>query len=123
MNDIEIILKNFKEAKKLFNGENEQPNTVVGKLYWTNPSNVLWLWSTDNQEGYEGSQTQIGINKKGKFVWGYFSHCSCFGYEDYTGETNSFPPKDFKSYEFESIDKDINVILDHRLNLVAKVFI
>ena len=90
---------------------------IVGKLTWNNPVDILWLYSTKNSEGYEGSQTQIGIKKDGTVVWGYFSHCSCYGYESYTGDYKEFEDKEdtFKAYEMENVDKDILNILKTRI--------
>jgi len=39
--------------------------SVIGSVYWDNP-NLLWVLVTNNEEDYEGHQSQIGINKEGK---------------------------------------------------------
>ena len=38
-------------------------STPIGDLNWLNP-NILFLFTTQNPEEYEGRQTQIGITKK-----------------------------------------------------------
>ena len=78
------------ELKIMFNGlpGNTGQTTPFGHQHWNVPSDVLWLDYTSNEEGYDGSQTQIGIKQDGTIVWGYFSHCSCYGYEDYRGQAH-----------------------------------
>ena len=94
-------------------------------LHWTLPEEVLWLYATNNSEGYDGSQTQIGVTKEGKVVWGYFSHCSCYGYEDYKGEFKELNEDNLihteKYYEMENIEKEVLVILKDRLKQISKI--
>lgn len=93
----------------------EDMKTPIGNLYWANP-NILFLITTSNEEGYEGSQTQIGLSKDGRLMWEYQSHCSCNGYETShehgkelevtkkTYELNDVP-LDWESQIRENIDK------------------
>lgn len=80
----------------------------IGILHWDNP-NLLWVLITNNEEGYEGSQTQLGLTKDGQLVWEYQSHCSCDGYEHSSNVPNNDFCKDIagkKSYELEGIPLD-----------------
>lgn len=107
------------------NDYDEKTNPVVGKLWWSKPDNVLWLYSTDNdEEGYEGNQTQFGVDTLGVVHWAYYSHCSCNSYSDYDGETKAYSPKTHtrKDYELENIPEDIKPILVKRLREVLKDF-
>jgi hypothetical protein len=56
-------------------------NPVVGKLAWNEPANVLWLDAEIDERQYEGNAEQWGVNKQGRMVWAFFSHCSCYSYE------------------------------------------
>ena len=98
-----------------------KPIPIVGTLIWNKPIDVLWLYATGNEEDYEGSQTQIGIKKDGTVVWGYFSHCSCYGYENYEGDYKEFEDKEdtFKMYEMEGVDKAILAIIQARIKEIA----
>jgi len=79
------------------------------------------LYSTSRTEDYEGSQTQIGIDKEGKLMWGYFSHCSCYGYEDYNGDYKEFEDNEdtFKMYEMNEVPKEILIILKGRIKEIG----
>ena len=78
--------------------------TRIGKLWWDN-ADLIFVLVTDEEEGYEGSQAQIGISKGGGIRWEYQSHCSCNGYEDSSGVGNEFNLTK-KSYELASIPLD-----------------
>lgn len=56
---------------------------------------------TNNVEGYEGSQTQLGICKDGTIRWEYQSHCSCNSYEDSEGDGEIFCTKTMEKKDFE----------------------
>lgn len=116
---------NFYEAKARFNRQyntwDEIRNEIVGRLYWVKPENVLWLYATSNDEGYEGHQTQFGIDINGVVWWAYFSHCSCYNYEEYDGTVKEFAPEDFKCYELTEVAPDILLILAERIKKLNKV--
>lgn len=80
---------------------------VLGHIWWDNP-NILWLLITENEEGYEGSQTQIGLTKDGRIMWEYQSHCSCNGYEN-SHEHGEELDWSKKTYELNSIPQDWEV--------------
>lgn len=82
-------------------------DSPIGELHWDNP-NLVWVFFTNNLEGYEGSQTQIGLNADGKLMWEYQSHCSCNGYELSHGHGKDFLEEASKpkSYELEGIPLD-----------------
>jgi len=123
--DISNELKSFWSSyKHKYNSEVnvyslEQNLPIVGRLYWIIPDDVIWLYATNNEEDYEGSQTQIGIKKDGTIVWGYFSHCSCYGYEDYKGEIEELTEENLihtqKTYELENVDNNILNIIKSRI--------
>ncbi len=100
-------------------------NPIIGKLWWNVPADILWLYSTQNEEGYEGSQTQFGVRKDGTIVWGYFSHCSCYGYEDYKGEVSELNDENEihtrKTYELEDVDTGVLLIMKQRLKEISKL--
>lgn len=58
--------------------------------WWQGPKDVVWVAWSNNEEDYEGSQTQIGVREDGTLVWEYQSHCSCNSYGD--SETRSARP-------------------------------
>lgn len=97
---------------------------IIGKLWWVVPQEVLWLYTTNNEEGYDGNQTQFGIKKDGTIVWGYFSHCSCYGYEDYRGEFTELTDDNIihtkKTYELENVDFGVLEIMKKRLKEISK---
>ena len=125
-------LKNWELLKKKLNGiPTDIEDSYYGNLYvvdyenelgwkfwWNKPMEVLWLSATDNKENYEGSQTQFGVKKDGTIVWAFFSHCSCYYYEDYGGNVNNFKEKDFKSYELENVPKEIMLILKDKMKRI-----
>lgn len=95
-------------------------------LYWTIPEEVIWLYSTNNSEdGYDGSQTQIGVTKEGKVVWGFFSHCSCYDYESYEGEFKELSEDNLvhteKYYHMENVNTDVLIILKDRLKQISEI--
>jgi hypothetical protein len=124
------IQEYFSSYKNKFNKNEKDSNydytqNVIGKLFWICPDNVLWLYSTDNKEDYEGHQTQIGITREGKVVWGFFSHCSCYGYEDYKREFEELKEENDihteKVYELKDVDKDILKIINYRIKQIVKI--
>ncbi len=102
-----------------FEDKYTRPNGLF-KLWWDVPKDVLWLYATSNEENYEGSQTQIGIQKNGTRVWGFFSHCSCNSYEEYDGKFEEFIDTQ-KNYELEKIDIDILNILKDRIQKITRL--
>ena len=117
----------FEGLKKYYNANPDTDNPIIGHLWWIKPSDTLWLFVTDKEEGYDGSQTQIGIKQDGTLMWGYFSHCSCYGYEDYEGDTKELNDLSFKEYEMQGIEPDclevIKLRLQHIIDLGTTVFI
>ena len=120
----------FSSYKNKYNHKNKNSwedsiSLIVGKLWWTVPDEVLWLYSTNNEEGYEGSQTQFGIKKDGTVVWGYFSHCSCYGYEDYKGEITELNDENEihtrKTYELKEVDQNLLIIIENKLKQISKL--
>ena len=81
--------------------------TVIGKLWWDNPD-LIFVLVTDQEEGYNGSQAQVGITKDGRIRWEYQSHCSCNDYEDSMGDGDGdfVPELSKKSYELKGIPLD-----------------
>ncbi len=98
---------------------------IIGDLWWTVPEDVFWLYSTQNDEGYEGSQTQFGVKQDGTIVWGFFSHCSCYGYEDYDGEVNNLTDENEvhtrKTYKLNDVDNGVLLIMKQRLKEISKL--
>lgn len=113
----------FNPTPKNYYDENIFP--IIGKLWWVIPEEVLWLYATYNEEGYDGSQTQFGIKKDGTIVWGFFSHCSCYGYEDYKGEFTELAEENMihtkKTYELENVDFEVLEIIKKRIKDISKV--
>ena len=120
---------NFYEAKAKFNKSPDYRNytdisgnnPIIGTLFWTNPPNVLWLYATDNEEDYEGHQTQFGIDEQGNIYWAYYSHCSCNGYSDKDDTTNLFKEEDWKCYELTDVSKEVFTIMADRIRKLNKV--
>ena len=107
---IKKVVKKFDELKRTQVLKKEEYGSsfisVIGEFHWNNPD-LLFVFTTNNEEDYEGSQTQVGISRDGKLYWEYQSHCSCDDYEDSKGLEKEFPPKDEKhSYELEGIPLD-----------------
>ena len=98
-------------------------NPIVGKLWWQRPSDVLWLWSTNREEDYGGSQTQIGVKKDGTVMWGFHSHCSCNGYYDdeCPSTLKDFVNQEetFKQYEFNEVTDEVVPIITKRLAQIS----
>lgn len=94
-------------------------DSSIGHIHWNNP-NVIWVLSTMNEEGYEGSQTQIGLTKDGKLVWEYQSHCSCNSYEDSTQIPAEFLKSDLKSYELNSLPIDWEDKIRENIKILLK---
>ena len=91
----------------------------IDSFHWNNP-NLIWLLTTNNEEGWEGSQTQIGMTRDARLVWEYQSHCSCDSYEDSTVIGNEFPPTTTKSFELNAIPLDWEAqIVKNLTNLLA----
>jgi hypothetical protein len=112
--------------KKSKNTWESSSDILVNNLYWVVPEEVIWLYATNNEEDYDDcSQTQIGVTKEGKIVWGFFSHCSCYGYEDYKGDFEELKEDNLihteKYYEMENVDKNVLKLLKDRLNEISKI--
>ncbi len=125
---IKINKKIIESWEMYINGFNRprdsKENLIIGNLWWTIPDDILWLYATQNDEGYDGSQTQFGVRKDGTIVWAYFSHCSCYGYEDYKGEVNELSDKNEihtqKTYELKEVDSGVLAIMKQRLTEISK---
>ena len=127
---LKFLEDNFDAIKNKYNASTEESkddyrsqsyiDTPFGHMWFNKPKDVLWLYFTSNGEDYEGSQTQIGVKKDGTIMWGYFSHCSCFGYEDYDGEVKEFVgnPDTFKMYEMTGVEQDVLNILNKNFNKI-----
>jgi hypothetical protein len=86
-------------------------------FHWNNP-NLLWLFATQDEEDYEGSQTQIGLARDGKLKWEFQSHCSCNDYEDSSELGVDFPPTTMKSYELRTIPIDWEAEIEKNLKII-----
>lgn len=76
-----------------------EADTLIGNIGWDNP-NLIWILSKEKEDGYEGSQFQIGVAKDGSLCWEYQSHCSCNGYEDTSELPEQFTEETKKSFNF-----------------------
>lgn len=105
---IKKILPKWEKIQRAFFNPPENSwddiKTPIGNLYWLNP-NILFLVTTNNEEGYDGRQTQIGLSKDGRIMWEYQSHCSCNGYE-LSHEHGEELEVTKKTYELESVPLD-----------------
>lgn len=113
----EIKTKHFPFDKKSEYGS--EFDSVIGDIYWNNP-NVIWVFATTNEEGYEGSQTQVGLTKDGKLVWEYQSHCSCNGYEDSEQIPDEFLKADLKRYELNDVPLDWEDKIRENIEILLK---
>lgn len=73
--------------------------SIIGTLWWDNP-NLVWILVTDAEEGYEGSQSQVGVDKEGNLRWEFQSHCSCNSYRDSSDLPEQFTENTLKSFDF-----------------------
>lgn len=70
---------------------------IIG-VWWDNP-NLIWIYSTENEEEqYEGEQSQMGVAKDGSLRWEFQSHCSCNYYENTTELPEQFTKETLKSF-------------------------
>ncbi len=101
--DFDLIFQELREKyNKVCEANYEKgTNPIIGELAWNAPENVLWLKADIREDSYEGEADQFGIKIDGTIVWGYFSHCSCYYYEDYDGTYESIA-KYYKQYKIES---------------------
>lgn len=91
-------------------------------LWWDNP-NVIWLHVTDNEEDYEGSQEQYGIDKNGIYRYEYQSHCSCNNYEDSSHIPDEFTANTKKSFMLENVDTDLDKIFKDAINELVEKYV
>lgn len=86
---------------------NETKAKIGSTIWWENP-NLIWVFTTDKEEDYEGSQEQIGIARDGSIRWEYQSHCSCNGYEESHDHGEDFLKElvDKKSFRLNDIPED-----------------
>lgn len=90
---------------------------------WENP-NILWLFVNIEHGHYEGSGVQVGLNKEGKFVWEFQSHCSCNFFSDSGGHGTELcvgcddKPK---SYELSYLPDDWAKIVKVNLEEILKI--
>ncbi len=94
-------------------------DSPTGHFFWDNP-NILWLYCTGKEEGYEGSQTQIGLTKDGKLVWEFQSHCSCNSYKNTKEVGNEWPEDVKKHYELSDIPKEWEAIIQYNFKKLLK---
>lgn len=124
------IQTHFKAYKNKYNETsdtigNSCEDKILGHLWWTIPEEVLWLYATqDGEDSYDGSETQVGVKKDGTVVWGYFSHCSCYGYEGYAGDYKELSEENLvhtqKIYELTKVDSEVLSLIKERLKLISK---
>lgn len=92
-------------------------------LWWNNP-NLIWVYVSDNEEDYEGSQEQVGLDKDGVLRWEFQSHCSCNYYEDTDGLPVEFPLAQSmvevtkKSFRLNDIPEDWESIVKENLKKI-----
>lgn len=84
--------------------------TPIGKAYWSN-DNLVWVYLTNNEEDYEGSQTYLGVRRDGTLVYEYQSHCSCDGYANTHVDGCPMPDDTTKSYELNAVPAEWQVIV------------
>jgi len=100
---IQKVVKNWNKIRNNFIVEKAEygagGKTKIGEIWWDNP-NLIWIFVSDKDEGYEGSQSQVGITKDGVLRWEYQSHCSCNSYEDSADLPEQFTQDTLKSFEF-----------------------
>jgi len=109
---IQNIIKNWDKIKKDY-----KPSP----LWWDNP-NIIWILVTDNEEDYEGSQEQYGIDKEGKLRYEYQSHCSCNSYEDGTSIPEEFLLNTKKTFTINNVDEDIEKVLVEKMEEILKIY-
>jgi len=74
-------------------------DSIIGRVWWNNP-HLVWILVSSKEEDYEGSQTQVGVDKDGNLRWEYQSHCSCNSYEDTSDLPPHFHEDSVKSFDF-----------------------
>ncbi len=82
----------------------------LGAPHWENEK-LLWVFLTQREEGYEGSQTQLGLRKDGVVVYEYQSHCSCNSYETSHEGGCPMPEDTTKSHELRDVPAEWKVIV------------
>lgn len=107
----------FQASKKAEYGSEFE--SFIGQIFWDNPK-IVWLYCTNNSEGYGGSQTQIGIKVDGKIVWEYQSHCSCNEYENSDGDGSDIPEDTKKTYEFDEVPTDWEAAIRENARKIIK---
>lgn len=116
---VKWVANNFDAVKNLPKTKEDYVSGIencIGKFYWDNP-NLAWVYVAGSEEGYEGSQTQLGISRDGKIKWSYQSHCSCNDYEDENEIGEDFPTTE-KNYELDRIPEDWEkIVCDNILKL------
>lgn len=90
------IRAGFVTKKEEYGSESD---SLIGHIWWDNHE-LVWIFATDKEEGYEGSQSQVGVDCDGKLRWEYQSHCSCNSYEDTNGLPAQFTQDTLKSFDF-----------------------
>lgn len=88
----------------------------IGKIWWNSP-HLVWIFATNKEESYEGSQSQVGVTKEGKLMWQYQSHCSCNGYEDTTELGEQFTEKTLKEFDFTYTEPPLDWEVKMRNNM------
>lgn len=112
-------LRSLQASKKEEYGDCQLADTPFGQSHWDN-KDLVWVYLTsneeDNEEDYEGSQTQLGVTRDGRVLYEFQSHCSCNGYENSHGDAACPMPDDTtKTYELNEVPKEWKVIVTHNV--------
>lgn len=92
---------------------------------WDN-KDILWLLVNIEDGSYDGSGYQVGLNRDGKFVWEYQSHCSCNTFADSVskngdGELSLDFDMSKKSFELRELPDDWAKIVKVNLEEILKL--
>lgn len=90
--------------------------TRIGHIWWDNP-NLIWILVTNKKEGYEGSQSQVGLAKDGTLRWEYQSHCSCNDYTNTNDLPEQFTESTLKSFDFTYTEPPLSWEKEMRENM------
>lgn len=115
------VVNNWQSIKDKFIKSKEyewssEAESLIGHVWWDNP-NLVWILVTNKEEGYDGSQSQIGVAKDGTLRWEYQSHCSCNGYEDTSELPEQFTQDTLKSFDFTYTEPPLSWEEEMRANM------
>lgn len=122
---IKIVKKNWdalrvKQKPKEDGYSRSIVKTPFGESHWDNPD-LVWVYLTNNEEGYEASQTQLGVTRDGRVLYEYQSHCSCDGYEDsHGGDGCPMPDDTTKTYRLKEIPNEWKVVVAQNVEKMLK---